>query len=236
MIDETEESLKNLRRAGIRTFLTLIGVVIGIAAIVALLSVGAGVTATFEEQFESLGSNTIMIAPGDAFNMQSNTTVEITDSDTRFIKNLSTVDDVIKEYASPVAVKFNNETKSSVFFTIDEEGFEFFKSTDFVTLDSGRWVEPGESSAIMISSGLAETAFDREINLRKQININGKDFKVVGIFKLSAMMSGMAGGGGGMILTTVEGYERVFENANLVEMMVKTTNTDNVDKTKEEIE
>ena len=236
MIDETEESLKNLRRAGIRTFLTLIGVVIGIAAIVALLSVGAGVTATFEEQFESLGSNTIMIAPGDAFNMQSNTTVEITDSDTRFIKNLSTVDDVIKEYASPVAVKFNNETKSSVFFTIDEEGFEFFKSTDFVTLDSGRWVEPGESSAIMISSGLAETAFDREINLRKQININGKDFKVVGIFKLSAMMSSMAGGGGGMILTTVEGYERVFENANLVEMMVKTTNTDNVDKTKEEIE
>jgi putative ABC transport system permease protein len=236
MIDETEESLKNLRRAGIRTFLTLIGVVIGIAAIVALLSVGAGVTATFEEQFESLGSNTIMIAPGDAFNMQSNTTVEITDSDTRFIKNLSTVDDVIKEYASPVAVKFNNETKSSVFFTIDEEGFEFFKSTDFVTLDSGRWVEPGESSAIMISSGLAETSFDREINLRKQININGKDFKVVGIFKLSAMMSGMAGGGGGMILTTIDGYERVFETANLVEMMVKTTNTEVVDKAKEDIE
>jgi len=236
MIDETEESLKNLRRAGIRTFLTLIGVVIGIAAIVALLSVGAGVTATFEEQFESLGSNTIMVAPGDAFSTGASTTVEITDSDTRFIKNISTVDDVIKEYASPVAVKFNNETKSSVFFTIDEEGFEFFKSTDFVELTQGRWVEPGESSAIMISDGMAETSFDREINLRKQININGEDYKVVGIFKLSAMMSSMAGGGGGMILTTVEGYERVFENANLVEMMVKTTNTDNVDKTKEEIE
>ena len=236
MIDETEESLKNLRRAGIRTFLTLIGVVIGIAAIVALLSVGAGVTATFEEQFESLGSNTIMVAPGDAFSTGASTTVEITDSDTRFIKNISTVDDVIKEYASPVAVKFNNETKSSVFFTIDEEGFEFFKSTDFVELSQGRWVEPGESSAIMISDGMAETSFDREINLRKQININGEDYKVVGIFKLSAMMSSMAGGGGGMILTTVEGYERVFENANLVEMMVKTTNTDNVDKTKEEIE
>jgi putative ABC transport system permease protein len=236
MIDETEESLKNLRRAGIRTFLTLIGVVIGIAAIVALLSVGAGVTATFEEQFESLGSNTIMIAPGDAFSTGSTTTVEITDSDTRFIKNISTVDDVIKEYASPVAVKFNNEIKSSVFFTIDEEGFEFFKNTDFVELSQGRWVEPGESSAIMISDGMAETSFDREINLRKQININGEDYKVVGIFKLSAMMSSMAGGGGGMILTTVEGYERVFENANLVEMMVKTTNTDNVDKTKEEIE
>ena len=236
MIDETEESLKNLRRAGIRTFLTLIGVVIGIAAIVALLSVGAGVTATFEEQFESLGSNTIMIAPGDAFSTGSTTTVEITDSDTRFIKNISTVDDVIKEYASPVAVKFNNEIKSSVFFTIDEEGFEFFKNTDFVELSQGRWVEPGESSAIMISDGMAETSFDREINLRKQININGEDYKVVGIFKLSAMMSSMAGGGGGMILTTVEGYERVFENANLVEMMVKTTSTDNVDKTKEEIE
>jgi len=236
MIDVTEESLKNLRRAGIRTFLTLIGVIIGIAAIVALLSVGAGVTATFEEQFESLGSNTIMIAPGDAFNMQANTTVKITDSDTRFIKNLSTVQDVIKEYASPVAVKFNNETKSSVFFTIDEEGFEFFKNTDFVELAEGRWVEPGEASSIMISSNLAETSFDREINLRKQININGEDYKVVGIFKLSAMMASFSSGGGGMILTTIDGYERVFETTNLVEMMVKTTNTEVVDKTKEEIE
>jgi len=57
MLDTVIHSLKNLRREGIRTFLTLIGVVIGIAAIVALLSVGQGLNQAVATQLEQLGSN-----------------------------------------------------------------------------------------------------------------------------------------------------------------------------------
>ncbi|MBT4870670.1 MAG: ABC transporter permease [Candidatus Diapherotrites archaeon] len=235
MIDTTEEALKNLRRAGIRTFLTLIGIVIGIGAIVALLSVGAGVTQTFETQFESIGSNTIMVAPGDAFNLQANTTVKLTDNDIRNIKTISTVKDVIREYATPVAVEFNNEIKSSVLFTVDDEGFSFFTDTDFLTLAEGRWIEPGEKSSIMISEAMAENVFGREINLRKQLMINGKNYKVVGLFKLSAAMAGMAGGGGGFMFTTIEGFERIIPAENPVEMIVKTTSTDVAESTADEI-
>jgi len=235
MIDVVEESLKNLQRAGIRTFLTLIGIVIGIAAIVALLSVGAGVSQTFETQFESIGTNTVMVAPGDAFNLQGGTTVKITDSDIRNIKTIPAVKDVIREYATPVAVEFNNEIKSSVFFTVDDEGFSFFTDTDFLTLAEGRWVEPGEISAIMISENMAKNSFDREINLRKQLNINGENYKVVGIFKLSAAMAGMAGGGGGMIFTTIEGFERISSAENPVEMIVKTTSSDVAEETADDI-
>jgi len=235
MIDVVNESLQNLRRAGVKTFLTLIGIVIGIAAIVALLSVGAGVTATFEEQFESLGSNTIMVAPGDALSLQSGSTVKIASIDVRYIKGLTNVNDVIQEYASPVAITYNNQVKSAVFFTIDKEGFDFFKSTDFVTLTEGRWIESNEASSIMISEGMAEDSFDKEINLRKQLNLNGENYKVVGIFKLSAAMSGMTGGGGGMVLTSVPGYERLYSVDSPVELMVKTINVDVVDETAEQI-
>ena len=235
MIDLTKEALNNLLRARVRTSLTLIGIVIGIAAIVALLSVGAGVTATFEEQFESLGSNTIMVAPGDAFSTQSTTSVKIAEIDVRYIRGLSTVKDVIQEYASPVAISFNNEIKSSVFFTIDEEGYEFFKNTDFVTLVQGRWVEPNEASSIMINEGMATDSFEKEINLRKQLSLNGENYKVVGIFKLSAAMSSM-GGGGGMVLTSIPGYERLYSADSPVELMVKTTSVDVVDKAKEDIQ
>ena len=234
MFDIVNEAIRNLRRAGIKTFLTLIGIVIGIAAIVALLSVGAGVTATFETQFESLGSNTVMLAPGDAFSTQSSSSVKITDADVRYIKSLSTVKDVIKEYASPIAIEFNNQKKSAIFFTIDEEGFDFFKSTDFVSLVEGRWVEPGEASSIMITQGMAEDSFDREISLRKQLTLNGKEYKVVGIFKLSAAMSAL-GGGGGMVLTTIQGYERLYSADNPVELMVKTTSTEVAEKTADEL-
>jgi len=235
MIDLINEALQNLRRSGVKTFLTLIGIVIGIAAIVALLSVGAGVTATFEEQFESLGSNTIMVSPGDAFSTQSGSSVKIAEIDVRYIKGLTNVKDVIQEYASPVAITYNNQIKSAVFFTIDKEGFDFFKSTDFVTLVEGRWIESNEASSILISEGMANDSFDKEINLRKQLTLNGENYKVVGIFKLSAAMSSMAGGGGGMVLTSVPGYERLYSVDSPVELMVKTTSVDVVDQTAEQI-
>jgi len=235
MFDIFAEAIKNLQRAGIRTFLTLIGIVIGIGAIVALLSVGAGVTQTFETQFESIGSNTIMVAPGDAFNLQSSTSVKLTDVDVRNIKSLLTVKDVIREYGTPVAVEFNNETKSSLFFTVDDDGFSFFTDTDFLELAEGRWIEPGELSSIMISESMAENSFGREINLRKQLSINGENYKVVGLFKLSAAMAGMAGGGGGMIFTTIEGFERITSAENPIEMIVKTTSTEVAEETADEI-
>ena len=234
MFDVFTESIKNLQRAGIRTFLTLIGIVIGIGAIVALLSVGAGVTQTFETQFESIGSNTIMVAPGDAFNLQSTTTVKLTDIDVRNIKSLLTVKDVIREYGTPVAVEFNNEIKSSLFFTVDDEGFTFFTDTDFLELVEGRWIEPGELSSIMISESMAENSFEREINLKKQLSINGENYKVVGLFKLSAAMAGIAGGGG-MIFTTIEGFERITPAENPLEMIVKTTSTEVAEETADEI-
>jgi putative ABC transport system permease protein len=234
MIDLVLESISNLRKSGIRTFLTLIGIVIGIAAIVSLLSIGAGVTATFEEQFESLGTNSIMISPGDAFSTQANSTVKISNSDVRFIRGLSTVDEVIQEYAAPVAISFNSEIKSAVLFTIDEEGFEFFKESDFFEIAQGRWVEPNEASAIMISEGMAETTFGKEINLRKQLSLNGENYKVVGMFKMSAAMASFSGAGG-LVLTSVPGFERIYPVDSPVELMVKTKSTDVVEKTKAEI-
>ena len=66
MLELFTQAQKNLRREGVRTFLTLIGVVIGIAAIVSLLSVGTGLNQSFTNQFEALGSNTIFVSPGSA--------------------------------------------------------------------------------------------------------------------------------------------------------------------------
>ncbi|MDZ4256153.1 MAG: ABC transporter permease, partial [archaeon] len=60
-------ALRNLAQQGLRSYLTLLGVVIGIAAMVTLFSLGTGLNKAAEEQFETLGSNTLFLTPSARF-------------------------------------------------------------------------------------------------------------------------------------------------------------------------
>jgi putative ABC transport system permease protein len=239
MLEIIKQALYNLKREGARTFLTLIGIVIGIAAIVALLSAGTGLNVTFESQFESLGSNSVFATPGDAFSTQQSTDVKISEADLRHLREIANVTEVIAEYAGAGAIHFDNDTKNIVVFSIEESGYDFFIDTDFVDLIEGRWIEANESSSIMISKGLAEDAFDRAINLRKQVDISGENFKVVGVFDMGPAMSAF-GGGGGMAFTTEKGFERIFGELEVAEIIIKTNSADDAqqvaDDTKEYFE
>ena len=147
MLEIIKQALFNLKREGVRTFLTLIGIVIGIAAIVALLSIGVGLSTTFESQFESLGSNSVFATPGNALSTQQSTDLKITQTDLRHIREIPNVNEVIAEYAGAGAMHFDNDTKNIVVFSIEEAGYDFFKDTDFVELIDGRWIEGNESTS-----------------------------------------------------------------------------------------
>jgi putative ABC transport system permease protein len=53
-------AFSNLKRRGLRSWLTMIGIFIGIAAVVGLISLGQGLQSAIVEQFEQLGKNTII--------------------------------------------------------------------------------------------------------------------------------------------------------------------------------
>ena len=57
-------AFKNIMKNRMRSFLTMLGMIIGVASVIALLSVGAGTQADIESKVKSLGTNLIMIMPG----------------------------------------------------------------------------------------------------------------------------------------------------------------------------
>ena len=61
MLQYIELSLKNLTYQKMRAVLTLLGVIIGITAVVAMVSIGAGMSKSVEEMFEAFGTNKIII-------------------------------------------------------------------------------------------------------------------------------------------------------------------------------
>src|SRR3546814_846029 len=57
-------ALREIRRHLLRSFLTILGVVIGVAAVITMVTLGNGATAAVQEQVSSLGSNILMVRPG----------------------------------------------------------------------------------------------------------------------------------------------------------------------------
>ena len=57
-------ALRALRVNRMRSALTMLGIIIGVAAVIAMVSVGSGETARIHEQIQSIGSNLIMVLPG----------------------------------------------------------------------------------------------------------------------------------------------------------------------------
>ncbi len=234
MLDTTIQSLKNLKREGLRTFLTLIGIVIGIAAIVSLISVGAGLTNFVEEQFEGIGANSIFVVAGDAFDMSATTAVKITQRDMSYVRSLSRVESVIAEYAMPAVMDYRGEKSNVMFVTLDDEGFDMFMDLDYIEIIEGRMIEPNESTGIMIDDRLAKRVFEREIDLRNTITLNGEQYRVIGIFKMSISMPGMMGGG--IAMSSFNGYSRIGDVDNPIELIVRTFSVDDVEFVAEEIE
>jgi len=60
-------ALREIRRHLLRSFLTILGIVIGVAAVITMVTLGNGATAAVKEQISSLGSNILMVRPGQGF-------------------------------------------------------------------------------------------------------------------------------------------------------------------------
>ena len=57
-------ALRSIRRNLLRSFLTILGIVIGVSAVITMVTLGNGATAAIRTQISSLGSNLLMVRPG----------------------------------------------------------------------------------------------------------------------------------------------------------------------------
>jgi putative ABC transport system permease protein len=226
MIDIVLQSIKNLKKEGVRTFLTLIGVVIGIGAIVSLLSVGQGLNLAVETQLEQLGSNTIYIIPGNPFS-QAVSRVTITQNDLDKIKSITNVTDVIPMYIYPVALEFNNEIKGIQAFGVDPTEGQVFIDMGYYEIVDGRWLEDSDSSSVVIGEKLAKEGFDKEINLRKLIVLNGIEYKVVGVIK-NLIQTDVDSAN--LVMMSVNGIKKLAPNIGPAETWVRVNSSNDVKK------
>ena len=107
-------ALRDIRRNVMRSSLTILGIVIGVAAVITLVTIGKGATVQVTEQIKSMGNNMMMVAPGKRMGPGQVTAPSFHIDDAEAIaKNISSVVAVAPSSTQPVTVVFGNENWST---------------------------------------------------------------------------------------------------------------------------
>ncbi len=225
----------NLKRQRLRSYLTLLGMVIGIAAIVALLTMSNGLSIAIEEMFEGLGLDTITVQPGQQMGLSQAVSKSIEDEDIDIISNIVGVEAVAGFYEGAAIAKYRDRELSAFLIGYDPAQTEFIQQMGYLSLGSGRMLESSDLYSILISENFAKTALEnKELTLKQKIEINGMNFRIVGLLEDSDMASGF--GIINMVWITKNAAQTLFDIDEPVELMVKVTDESLAEPVAEEIE
>jgi len=183
IIDYTNYAWENIKHRKLRSWLTLIGIIIGVAAVVSLVSLGQGLQSAVSEQFNQMGTDKIMVSPGASiFGGMGLEGIEITDKDISVIEKVNGVK-LVGGFVSKVAeVKFKDEIKYTwVTGLSQDETKEIIESIQSFNIDKGRNLKEGDNYKTVIGIMLTQgDVFEKEVKVRDTLIIEGQDFRVVG--------------------------------------------------------
>ena len=175
----------NFKSRKLRTALTILGIVIGIAAVVSLISIGQGLNATLEEQFRALGGDKIIITPrGSSFGTGApQSDIELDETDLDAIERVRGIESAGGMIFKIGQVEFHDEQKSTYVSGVpQDETKEIFTEINTLDVVEGRDLRSGDRNSALIGILLAQgDYFKKPVRLRDTLTIDGHEVKVVGV-------------------------------------------------------
>ena len=178
-------AFNNLRRRKLRSWLTMIGIFIGIAAVVALISLGQGLQGYIAGEFEKMGSDKIFIQPKGAFGPPGGTTSEslkLTSKDQKVIENVRGVEWVAGYLLKQGQAKFKGEIGIGYALGIEPEDLDLWIDTGSIEIIEGRGLKDGDKFKVVVGYNHAYgDTWSKELSVGSNILIEDVEFKVIGI-------------------------------------------------------
>ncbi|MDN5358864.1 MAG: putative transport system permease protein [Candidatus Diapherotrites archaeon] len=176
---------RGLRHQPLRSFLTIIAIVVAIAAIFTLVSLILGLQETVRGELSKLGTNRITVIPGTMVGMNLGGDV-LTEEDRKAIENTPGVKNVLALQTDHATISAWGEEKGITIFGVDPDAFnKTFQSLLGGYLESGRILDRTDRGryVALIGYSVAHDLFGKDILPGSTVYINGKPFRVVGVMK-----------------------------------------------------
>lgn len=192
LIKETAKSAwRSLASNRLRTLLTMLGMIIGTAAVVAVLGIGEGARSSVEGRIRSLGANLLMVRPGSASTggVRSGSVKTLTEGDAEALKALDGVAAVAPERSGSAQLRYmaSNLNASVTGITpayLEVRSLLMGSGVPFSELD-----EQQRSRVVILGANVARQLYPGVSPLGTRLQINGSAFRVVGV--LAEKGSGM---------------------------------------------
>jgi putative ABC transport system permease protein len=175
-----------------KTLMSSLGIIIGVMAIVVMLSVGEGLYSGVSSQFSSLDLDMIRVMPGsahfggpgsDSANRNPAEPAKFTDKDTKVLENVVGVKNVAPRSSANVVVAFRNTNSSASLTGVDPDKEEDLKDE----VAQGRFLTGSDYKSIVIGDGVSNDLFRMRVTPGNKIRLYYQDrymdFKVVGVLK-----------------------------------------------------
>ncbi len=185
------ETIKSSHRALVlhkgRTALTMLGVIIGVFAVVSLVSVGIGIQNYVQDQFESLGANVVFVIPGKVgFTDDPSKTfgnIKFEDKHVELLRTFAT--DYIDEIAPNITFGKNIEYRTNKFYGTVYGVTSNTKEIFNIKIEKGRFFSDTEDKSkakvAVISPNIVKELFSNANPIGKKIKIEDNDYEIVGI-------------------------------------------------------
>ncbi|MFP4568147.1 MAG: ABC transporter permease [Candidatus Woesearchaeota archaeon] len=176
-------AIGSIKKRQLRSWLTLIGIFIGIAAVVSLISIGQGLQAVIQEEFEALGANRIIVQPaGSSFGLV-NAANPLTKDDVDAVTRVSGVD--IAAYSSFQVARMEWADDTQIGFVVSippgEQG-ELIKAVMAVDgVELGSELRENERGVFLGYDYAFSKRYDTNLIPGRKITINGQEFQITGI-------------------------------------------------------
>ncbi|PJA19829.1 MAG: hypothetical protein COX63_01250 [Candidatus Diapherotrites archaeon CG_4_10_14_0_2_um_filter_31_5] len=227
-------AFNNIRNQKLRSYLTLLGIVIGIAAIVSLIGIVQGLQNFIGSELQSLGMNSIFVEPGSEMGMTTAVSRSLKADDLDVIRGVPGVKDATGFWETSATMKFKDQEAEVLLVGMEPDKMFMLEDMGYVEITEGREFTNTDIFSVGLYSDFAEETFDDPIQLRQTVELNGKKFRVIAISKPNTFASSF--GASNMVLVTKDVVQKNFDEEDPVELIVTVNNTSEITDVQEEIE
>ncbi|WP_245592198.1 ABC transporter permease [Ectobacillus panaciterrae] len=206
-------ALRSIKGNKMRAFLTMLGIIIGVASVIVLISIGQGSSKAVASQINSLGTNLITV------NVNNSEIAKLSAEKAEKFKTIEGVKAIAPAVSGRVNVK-NGNTSTQVSLTGTNEAYQTIRD---MQVTRGRFitdidVEYRQKIAVL-GSNTAQTLFGFSNPVGQSVQVNGASYKVVGV--LASKGGSLGQSGDDVIIMPLSTAQRVVKNMNVQSVYIQ---------------
>ncbi len=226
----------------LRSWLTIIGIVIGVAAVIAIVSIGEGMQQAMNERFSSLGGDIITLTAGysrggsmfmrhgggggGSSGQATEEEIVLARTDLQALRSVPDIALIDTQIRGNVDVSYLGKTGSVSLTGVDQKVWSSMTTSEVA---EGRMLDSADQNVVIIGGRLSSSYFEQPLGINKMITIEDSAFQVVGI---------LDDNGNSIIMPIQMAYQVLDDKENDIydSIIIKIKNEDNLDMAIEKIE